>query len=296
MVFDSLFQVVEFDPCKVCGDIKDKDIQLQNTAEGDLDALDKLFICEDDIKIQGTAEDDLDALDELYSHTHDNMEKKCENILVGDVVEYDSSGTQAGPALNTKEERFDYKLDQTIHKEILSEGMQNSEENEAHIIREKKLFHGASSRQECCNIGEMNDTDFNRTSDILTEDIEEQQQTGIGALPKPTASSSRKQHTCEVCCKSFGSSYNLKRHKMVHSGTKCNSAQQTCEVCFKSFGSPYHLNRHKIVHSRDEQYSCKYCNIYFREAYQLRKQLKNCKSINLRNMSTYFRLRFGLVN
>ena len=169
----SLCQVIEFDPCRVCED-KNKDIRIQNTAEDDLDALEELCICEDDIRIQSTAEDDLDALDELYSHTHDNMEKKCENILVGNVVEYDSSGTQAGLAFKKKEESFQCKVDKTIHKENLSEDNQHSRVNEVEVIGKKVSFREVVSREEHCYSDDMSDTESQNT-DLLNEDMEEQQ-------------------------------------------------------------------------------------------------------------------------
>ena len=54
---------------------------------------------------------------------------------------------------------------------------------------------------------------------------------------------------CDVCEKVFGTSYHLKRHKIIHSNDKPHS----CHVCQKSFGRKDKLTQHTRTHQDDHR-------------------------------------------
>lgn len=52
-------------------------------------------------------------------------------------------------------------------------------------------------------------------------------------------------HVCLVCNKSFIRKHDLKRHQLIHTGTK----PFTCGDCGKSFTQKIHLTIHQRIHS-----------------------------------------------
>ncbi|NXC23405.1 ZN740 protein, partial [Corythaeola cristata] len=65
-----------------------------------------------------------------------------------------------------------------------------------------------------------------------------------------------KNFICEHCFGAFRSSYHLKRHILIHTGSE---KPFECDVCDMRFIQKYHLERHKRVHSGEKPYQCERC-------------------------------------
>ncbi|KAJ6646662.1 Helicase required for RNAi-mediated heterochromatin assembly 1, partial [Pseudolycoriella hygida] len=87
-------------------------------------------------------------------------------------------------------------------------------------------------------------------------------------------------YECHLCFKTVATSYNLKRHMMIHSGERpyccdiCgNKRAYICNVCDRIFGSSHNLKRHHMIHTGEKPYKCDWsgCPKYFRELSTLRK-------------------------
>lgn len=80
---------------------------------------------------------------------------------------------------------------------------------------------------------------------------------------------------CEVCSKTFPTSYKLNRHSYSHSGERpymCNWPN-----CFKRFNDNYHLRRHMNTHTGEKPFACKYsgCSKRYSRSEDLRNHQKS---------------------
>ncbi|XP_017484057.1 PREDICTED: zinc finger protein 629 [Rhagoletis zephyria] len=71
----------------------------------------------------------------------------------------------------------------------------------------------------------------------------------------------RKEFSCPLCQRPFGTRHNLKRHFMIHTGEKPFS----CNKCRKPFREYSTLKKHMVTHQRDRYYKCLHCPRKYRD-------------------------------
>ncbi|XP_061393072.1 zinc finger protein 235 [Musca vetustissima] len=103
---------------------------------------------------------------------------------------------------------------------------------------------------------------------------------------------------CDVCNRTFNDLYNLRIHKMIHSGEKpfqCDECGKrfrqynklkihcithtdlkpyVCDICNKGFRFRNYLSVHKRLHSGENPYKCKFCEEYFHSLHSRRLHTK----------------------
>ena len=62
-------------------------------------------------------------------------------------------------------------------------------------------------------------------------------------------------YKCEVCQKSFGNSYQLQKHGIVHSDER----NFHCEECGRDFKKKEYLVDHMRSHTGEKPFACQYC-------------------------------------
>ena len=68
-----------------------------------------------------------------------------------------------------------------------------------------------------------------------------------------------KQFSCSECDKAFQLKGDLKRHTLIHTGTK----PFTCDLCDKQFTRRFTMTEHMRIHTGDRPFSCTLCNKSF---------------------------------
>lgn len=74
---------------------------------------------------------------------------------------------------------------------------------------------------------------------------------------------------CDECEKVFSTQFNLKKHKMSHSGVK----PFPCDECLKSFATSSNLTIHKRTHTGEKPFSCEECYKGFTTSFNLKKHM-----------------------
>jgi KRAB domain-containing zinc finger protein len=75
----------------------------------------------------------------------------------------------------------------------------------------------------------------------------------------------------DQCGKSYSSSHNLKRHKVIK---HLRSRSFECSVCLKKLSSAQNLKEHKNIHLNQSPYECALCLARFRYSSQTSKHKK----------------------
>lgn len=107
--------------------------------------------------------------------------------------------------------------------------------------------------------GELDDDEIDEADEV--EDMKDELQDWISQPDGTTAKirTSESQYQCEVCEKTFPSSFHVKEHMVVHSG----AAEYNCTVCGISYKFRSNLNRHmRSKHSR-RSFPCTFCRREF---------------------------------
>ena len=62
-------------------------------------------------------------------------------------------------------------------------------------------------------------------------------------------------HMCDICCKTFAKTGDLRKHQRGHT----NEKNFPCHVCGKSFKTKYYLIIHTRIHTGEKPFSCEQC-------------------------------------
>ncbi|TMW53034.1 hypothetical protein DOY81_001897 [Sarcophaga bullata] len=121
---------------------------------------------------------------------------------------------------------------------------------------------------------------------------------------EPKKKKKRTSGQCDVCNRTFNDLYNLRIHKMIHTGEKpfqceecgkrfrqfnklkihcithTNEKPFKCDICGKGFRFRNYLSVHKRLHSGENPYKCKFCDEYFHSLHsrRLHTKLVHCET------------------
>ncbi|XP_076464255.1 uncharacterized protein LOC143296288 [Babylonia areolata] len=91
----------------------------------------------------------------------------------------------------------------------------------------------------------------------------------------PATKSKKRQHTCQVCKKSYRLQASLDKHLKV----PCELRPYKCDICQKAFKRPDHLKAHCRMHTGERPFLCSLCGKTFRQKNHLQRHSER-KHIN----------------
>ena len=77
---------------------------------------------------------------------------------------------------------------------------------------------------------------------------------------------------CDICRKTYNSSFKLRAHKRRH--TSKNLGRYKCDVCEKHFVQQSSLNTHKRIHTGEKPYECDVCQRKFADLSTFNKHIR----------------------
>lgn len=120
---------------------------------------------------------------------------------------------------------------------------------------EIKLHHElemAKSRRGYSSVIRENHVD---DADVILIDSDDEDDDDYDDEDDPNGSKPDKPYECDLCFRKVATSYNLKRHMMIHTGEK----PYGCDMCEKRFREFSDLKKHRRVHSHDIDFKCMVC-------------------------------------
>lgn len=91
--------------------------------------------------------------------------------------------------------------------------------------------------------------------------------------PSQQANGASDPQRCRFCGREFKTSWNCKRHELIHTGVK----PFTCRFCNKSFNQRINLVGHERLHTGLKPYPCQYCGILFSRKSGSRSHEQTCR-------------------
>ena len=82
-------------------------------------------------------------------------------------------------------------------------------------------------------------------------------------------------YKCIKCNQSFSSRFNLKRHRLVHTGI---TKAFVCQICYTPFTTRGNLNTHMKIHTETAMFKCELCHHNFRQKSNYERHVRkgNC--------------------
>ncbi|XP_067636584.1 zinc finger protein ZFP2-like [Eurosta solidaginis] len=123
-------------------------------------------------------------------------------------------------------------------------------------------------------IGDEENTEYSHTINLTTfvtkEEFTAEEQKITVPLKNMRDKNEQYTYPCEICGKHFKKKWDLKIHKLFHSGEKPHK----CDFCEKRFIKATYLSEHLRTHTGEKPYKCKYCERCFATTGVLKKHLR----------------------
>lgn len=121
------------------------------------------------------------------------------------------------------------------------------------LRKHKKVHNSSSAKCSVCHLRQVSSRNSNRCASCEKQDVESRPRTPIipdDLVPRIDANN-KKAFVCKYCDRAFGSSSNLKRHIMIHTGEK----PFTCPDCKRPFREMSTLKKHLITHRKQNGFT-----------------------------------------